>query len=94
METEFRDESIAMAQAIKAHAEKKGLTATQFALAWVLRNRIISGLSRAVVVSMSPKALARVMEFVSQCRRFNRRIAAFPTQEAARQWLESERREH
>ena len=42
METEFRAESIAMAQTIKAHAEKKGLTATQFALAWVLRNRIIS----------------------------------------------------
>jgi aryl-alcohol dehydrogenase-like predicted oxidoreductase len=42
METEFRAESIAMAQMIKAHAEKKGLTAAQFALAWVLRNRIIS----------------------------------------------------
>ena len=42
METEFRAESVAMAQTIKAHAEKKGLTAMQFALAWVLRNRIIS----------------------------------------------------
>jgi len=42
METEFRDESIAMAQTIKAHATKKGLTATQFALAWLLSNRIIS----------------------------------------------------
>jgi aryl-alcohol dehydrogenase (NADP+) len=42
METEFRAESIAMAQTIKAHAEKKGLTATQFALAWVLNNRIVS----------------------------------------------------
>ena len=42
METEFRAESIAMAQTIRAHAEKKGLTATQFALAWVLNNRIVS----------------------------------------------------
>jgi aryl-alcohol dehydrogenase-like predicted oxidoreductase len=42
METEFRPESIAMAQTIKAHAEKKGLTATQFALAWVLNNQIVS----------------------------------------------------
>src|SRR6266566_5339743 len=42
METEFRDESIAMAQTIKAHAASKGLTATQFALAWVLRNQIVS----------------------------------------------------
>jgi aryl-alcohol dehydrogenase (NADP+) len=42
METEFRAESIAIAQTIKAHATKKGLTATQFALAWLLSNRIIS----------------------------------------------------
>ena len=42
METEFRAESIAIAQTIKAHATKKGLTATQFALAWLLGNRIIS----------------------------------------------------
>jgi hypothetical protein len=47
---------------------------------------------RAVVVSMSAKALARVIEFISQSRRFNRGIAAFPTREAAWQWLESERR--
>jgi hypothetical protein len=47
---------------------------------------------RAVVVSMSAKALARVMEFVAQSRRFNRRIAAFPSRETAWQWLESERR--
>jgi aryl-alcohol dehydrogenase-like predicted oxidoreductase len=42
METEFRTESLAMAQTIKAHAGKKGLTATQFALAWVLSNQIVS----------------------------------------------------
>ena len=42
METEFRPESIAMAQTVKSHAQKKGLTATQFALAWVLHNRIVS----------------------------------------------------
>jgi aryl-alcohol dehydrogenase-like predicted oxidoreductase len=42
METEFRPESIAIAQKIRAHAEKKGLTATQFALAWVLNNQIVS----------------------------------------------------
>jgi hypothetical protein len=47
---------------------------------------------RAVVVSMTAKALNRVMEFVAQSRRFNRRIAAFPTRESAWQWIESERR--
>jgi hypothetical protein len=53
----------------------------------------VGDILRAVVVSMSAKALERVMEFVTQSRRFNRRIAAFPTREAAWQWLESERRE-
>jgi aryl-alcohol dehydrogenase-like predicted oxidoreductase len=42
LETEFRDESIVMAQTIKTHAAKKGQTPTQFALAWVLRNQIVS----------------------------------------------------
>jgi hypothetical protein len=53
----------------------------------------VGDILRAVVVSMLPQALDRVMEFVSQSRRLNRRIAAFPTQEAARQWLEGERQE-
>jgi aryl-alcohol dehydrogenase (NADP+) len=42
MQTEFRAESLAMAQTLKAHAEKKGMTATQFAFGWVLANRIVS----------------------------------------------------
>jgi aryl-alcohol dehydrogenase-like predicted oxidoreductase len=42
MQTEFRPESLAMAQALKAHAEKKGLTATGFAFGWVLANRIVT----------------------------------------------------
>jgi len=46
---------------------------------------------RAVVVSMRAKALDRIIKFVSQSRRFNQRIAAFPTRESAWQWLERER---
>ena len=42
METEFRPESLAMAQTLKAHAAKKGMTATQFAFNWVLANRIVT----------------------------------------------------
>ena len=42
MQTEFRAESLAMAQTLKAHAEAKGMTATAFALGWVLANRIVS----------------------------------------------------
>ena len=51
----------------------------------------VGDISRAVVVSLAPKPLARILEFVSQSRRFNRRIAAFPSREAAEQWIKSER---
>jgi aryl-alcohol dehydrogenase-like predicted oxidoreductase len=42
METEFREESFAIAQRLKAHAEKTGRTATQFALAWLWANEIVT----------------------------------------------------
>jgi hypothetical protein len=38
METEFREESLAIAQTLKAHAEKKGMSAGDFAVNWVLAN--------------------------------------------------------
>ncbi|MCU0867988.1 MAG: aldo/keto reductase [Burkholderiales bacterium] len=42
METEFRAESLLIAQKIAAHAATRGLTPGQFAIAWVLANRIVS----------------------------------------------------
>ena len=39
METEFREESFAIAQKLEAHAQKTGRTLTQFALAWLWANR-------------------------------------------------------
>ena len=42
MQTEFREESLVIAQRLKAHAEAKGLTAGQFAVRWVLANPIIT----------------------------------------------------
>jgi aryl-alcohol dehydrogenase (NADP+) len=42
METEFRPESLAMAQEIAAHAEKRGMTAGQFAVLWVLNNKLVT----------------------------------------------------
>jgi aryl-alcohol dehydrogenase-like predicted oxidoreductase len=42
METEFREESLVMAQQIKAHAEKRGMTAAQFALNWVRNNALVT----------------------------------------------------
>ncbi len=42
LEAEFRDDSLRFAQRIKAHAEKRGMTAGQFALNWVLGNRLVT----------------------------------------------------
>jgi len=42
LESEFREESIRHAQRIKAHAAKRGMTAGQFALNWVLNNRLVT----------------------------------------------------
>ena len=42
METEFREESLEIAQKLKAHAQKKGMSAGDFAVGWVLANPIVS----------------------------------------------------
>ena len=42
MQTEFREESLAIAQRLLGHAAGKGVTLAQFATAWVLANRMIS----------------------------------------------------
>jgi aryl-alcohol dehydrogenase-like predicted oxidoreductase len=52
METEFRPDSLRIAQILRTHAEARGLSAGQFALAWVLNNRLVT----------SPIAGPRTME--------------------------------
>ncbi|MGE3477746.1 MAG: aldo/keto reductase [Rhodospirillaceae bacterium] len=42
MDTEWRKESVEIAATIKRHAEKRGITAGQFATAWVLNNTLVS----------------------------------------------------
>jgi aryl-alcohol dehydrogenase-like predicted oxidoreductase len=42
MQTEFRDESLAIAQRLKAHCETKGVALSHFATAWVLANSAVS----------------------------------------------------
>jgi aryl-alcohol dehydrogenase-like predicted oxidoreductase len=42
MQTEWRRESLLIAQEIKHHAEARGITPVQFAFAWVLNNRLIT----------------------------------------------------
>jgi len=43
MQTEWRPESLRIAQTIKRHAETRGFTAGQFAIAWVLNNKLVTG---------------------------------------------------
>lgn len=42
LETEWRSESIEIAQKIAAHAQKKGIAAADFSLAWVLNNQLVT----------------------------------------------------
>lgn len=42
METEFRAESLAIAQKIKAHAQRKGMAPGHFAVNWVLHNALVT----------------------------------------------------
>ena len=41
-QTEYRPESLELAQEIKRHAEARGITPGQFALAWVLNNKLVT----------------------------------------------------
>jgi aryl-alcohol dehydrogenase-like predicted oxidoreductase len=42
MQTEWRRESLVIARRLKTHAEAKGITPGQFAVAWVLNNRLVT----------------------------------------------------
>ena len=42
MQTEWRPESLRLAQEIRKHAEAKGITAGQFAVSWVLNSSFVS----------------------------------------------------
>ena len=59
MQTEWRPESIALAQAFAAHATARGLKPTQLAIAWVLRNRLING------VIAGPRTVAQWQDYLA-----------------------------
>jgi aryl-alcohol dehydrogenase-like predicted oxidoreductase len=42
MQSEWRKESLVIAQTIKRHAEQRGITPVQFAFGWVLNNRLVT----------------------------------------------------
>ncbi len=57
MQTEFREESLATAQALKAHCERKGVSLVHFATAWVLANKAVSA------VIAGPRTLAQWQDY-------------------------------
>nr|WP_321984572.1 aldo/keto reductase [uncultured Lichenicoccus sp.] len=59
LETEWREESLLAAQEIAAHAEAHGITPGQFATAWVLNNRLVTG------AIAGPRTLAHWEDYVA-----------------------------
>ncbi|MEY4267073.1 MAG: hypothetical protein RIS90_1608 [Pseudomonadota bacterium] len=57
VETEFRAESLQIAQTLKQHAEGRGVSLAQFATAWVLANRAVSA------VIAGPRTLAQWQDY-------------------------------
>ncbi|SNS55976.1 Predicted oxidoreductase [Noviherbaspirillum humi] len=57
MQTEFRAESLQIAQQLKQHCEQRGVRLGQFATAWVLANRHISS------VIAGPRTLAQMEDY-------------------------------
>ena len=59
LQTEFRPESLEVSQALCAHAAQRGMSPTQFAIAWVLNNQRIQG------VIGGPRTLAQWQDYVA-----------------------------
>ncbi len=57
METEFREESLRVAEALKAHCAKKGVSLAHFATAWVLASKAVSA------VIAGPRTLAQWQDY-------------------------------
>jgi aryl-alcohol dehydrogenase-like predicted oxidoreductase len=58
LQTEWREASLVLAQRIAAHARGRGTTPAQFALAWVLNNRLVTS---AIV---GPRTLEQMREYL------------------------------
>jgi aryl-alcohol dehydrogenase-like predicted oxidoreductase len=58
LQTEFRGESLTLAQKVVEHARARGLTPLQFALGWVWNNALVHG------VIGGPKTLAQWQEYL------------------------------
>jgi aryl-alcohol dehydrogenase-like predicted oxidoreductase len=59
LQTEFRPESLEVSQALCEHAAQRGMSPTQFAIAWVLNNQRIQG------VIGGPRTLAQWQDYLA-----------------------------
>ena len=59
MQTEWRPESLALAQEFAQHAAARGVNAAQLAIAWVLNNRLVNG------VIGGPRTLAQWQDYLA-----------------------------
>jgi aryl-alcohol dehydrogenase-like predicted oxidoreductase len=57
LETEFREESLQVAQVLMQHCQGKGVSLSHFATAWVLANRHVSA------VIAGPRTLAQWQDY-------------------------------
>ncbi|MEO8523444.1 MAG: aldo/keto reductase [Caldimonas sp.] len=57
LETEFREESLQVAQTLKAHCDRKGVSLAHFATAWVLASKAVSA------VIAGPRTLAQWQDY-------------------------------
>lgn len=61
-QTEYRRESLVMAQKIKARAEKRGMTCSQFAFNWVLNNAVVDS------AIAGPRTMAQWKDYLGAVR--------------------------
>lgn len=59
MQTEWRPESLALAQAFTAHAQARGLVPSQLAIAWALNNQLVTG------VIGGPRTLLQWQDYIA-----------------------------
>jgi aryl-alcohol dehydrogenase (NADP+) len=72
LQTEFRPETLAAAQKVKAYAEQRGVAPNHFAVAWVLNNKLISGVVAGPRTEAQWDDYVRALDF-----RFSREDEAF-----------------
>ncbi len=84
LETELREESYVIAQKLREHAGKTGRTLTQFALAWLWANRIVTSVHRRPAHARAVAGLRR--------RRSARRGATRTRRSSIRWWRPGIRR--